>query len=133
MQYTAEPSLHLSIALFGNYRNADTTALLDSGATGDFLNWNFVRKHQVTTELLPRRIPVLNVDGTKNGMGDITHTATLQMRVFERYTPAGPLFHSETIRFLITDIGREDVILGTNWLKDHNPEIDWKKEQVQMT
>ena len=32
-----------------------------------------------------------------------------------------------------TDIGPEDVIIGLDWLRKHNPEIDWSGETVSFT
>ena len=42
------------------------TALLDSGATGMFLDTKFVLANNLNTRKLPRAIPVYNVDGTLN-------------------------------------------------------------------
>ena len=33
----------------------------------------------------------------------------------------------------IFGLGKESLILGYNWLKDHNPKIDWEKGEVKMT
>jgi len=30
-------------------------------------------------------------------------------------------------------LGKQSLILGYNWLKDHNPKVDWEKEEVEMT
>ncbi|KZV59184.1 hypothetical protein PENSPDRAFT_552037, partial [Peniophora sp. CONT] len=35
--------------------------------------------------------------------------------------------------FFIADIGEHDLILGTDWLAMHNPEVDWKQSRVDMT
>ena len=42
------------------------TALLDSGATGLFIDKDFVKNNHLTTRPLTRPIPVYNVDGTPN-------------------------------------------------------------------
>ncbi|PFH45415.1 hypothetical protein AMATHDRAFT_100395, partial [Amanita thiersii Skay4041] len=47
------------------------TALLDSGATGLFLDKKYVEHHNLNTKKLPRAIPVYNVDGTLNQGGSI--------------------------------------------------------------
>ncbi|KAF5381344.1 hypothetical protein D9615_008369 [Tricholomella constricta] len=48
------------------------TALVDSGATGSFLNIAFVEKHKLTTKVLSRPSPVYNVDGTLNEGGSVS-------------------------------------------------------------
>ena len=42
------------------------TALLDSGATGMFINQEYVKKGGFTTRTLSNLIPIRNVDGTLN-------------------------------------------------------------------
>ena len=33
----------------------------------------------------------------------------------------------------VSGLGKQSLILGYNWLKDHNPKIDWEKGKVEMT
>jgi len=33
----------------------------------------------------------------------------------------------------VSGLGKQSLILGYNWLKDHNPKIDWEKGEVEMT
>ena len=33
----------------------------------------------------------------------------------------------------ISGLGKQSLILGYNWLKDHNPKVDWEKGEVEMT
>jgi len=48
-------------------------ALLDSRATGLFMDKKFVEKNEFRMEKLERPVKVTNVDGTHNSEGDITH------------------------------------------------------------
>ena len=34
--------------------------------------------------------------------------------------------------FLVTDTGNHDILLGTDWLKAHNSNIDWAKNLIHM-
>ncbi|OSX55685.1 hypothetical protein POSPLADRAFT_1093241, partial [Postia placenta MAD-698-R-SB12] len=33
----------------------------------------------------------------------------------------------------ITDIGPEDVIVGLDWLREHNPEINWEEGSLKLS
>jgi len=101
-----------------------TEAVLDSGATGLVMSEEFTRKHKFRRMKLERPVYVRNVDGTLNYAGPIVDTVEVEI-FFKR--------HKE--RTLIDVIGGQkwSVILGMPWLARHNPEIDWKIGEVQMT
>ena len=40
--------------------------------------------------------------------------------------------HTSWQSFLVTDIGNRDLIIGMTFLREHNPEIDWKNGQVNF-
>ncbi len=40
--------------------------------------------------------------------------------------------HLECSLFAVTILGRQTLILGITWLREHNPEIDWRTSQVAM-
>ena len=48
-----------------------TDSLLDCGATGLFMDTQWVQDNQIPTRTLTRPIPVFNVDGTPNKAGAI--------------------------------------------------------------
>src|SRR5882724_4432294 len=52
-------------------------ALIDSGATGMFIDIRFIRSKNIRTHRLPRAILVYNVDGTPNEAGHITKVVDL--------------------------------------------------------
>jgi transposase InsO family protein len=99
-------------------------ALIDCGASGRFLSKKFVERNKLTSRTLSRPIPVYNVDGTLNEGGAITEVVDLILR-YEG--------HTERATFAVTNLGRQDVILGFTWLEEHNPEIDWKTRKVVMS
>jgi len=41
--------------------------------------------------------------------------------------------HSKRILLAVSGLGKQSLILGYDWLKDHNPKIDWEKGEVEMT
>jgi len=99
-------------------------ALLDSGATGSFIDRDFVRSKEINTRTLSHNIPVFNVDSFPNEAGQISEVIDV-------------LFHyktySERMLLAVSGLGKQSLILGYNWLKDHNPKVDWEKGEVEMT
>jgi len=55
------------------HKGVTVDALLDSGATGLFMNKEFVEKNRFRMETLERPVKVMNVNGTHNKGGDIMH------------------------------------------------------------
>jgi hypothetical protein len=41
--------------------------------------------------------------------------------------------HSERTQFAVTRLGKQSMILGYNWLCNHNPEINWQTKDVKMS
>src|SRR3979490_384680 len=35
--------------------------------------------------------------------------------------------------FAVTNLGKQDLILGYTWLEEHNPEIDWQTRKITMS
>jgi hypothetical protein len=98
-----------------------TLALLDCGATDCFLDWKYVKQHQLPTTRLNRAIPVYNVDGSGNADGSITHKCEMNVQHKD---------HLEKIWFYITKIGNKEIILSHSWLKKHNPSVDWITSEI---
>ena len=92
--------------------------MVDCGATGLFVDLDFVAKNRITTHLLRSPIQLLNIDGTHNDRGMITHFARLLLTVDE---------FTDWTDFLVCGLGGENIILGLPWLREMNPSIDWRK------
>jgi len=99
-------------------------AVLDCGATGSLINRDFVRSKEMNTWTLSHNIPVFNVNGSPNKAGQISEV----MDVVLCYKT-----HSERMLLAVSGLGKQSLILGYDWLKDHNPRIDWEKGEVEMT
>lgn len=97
--------------------------MVDSGASTLFINKRFVRDNHVLTRKLKQPIQVYNIDGTLNKSGAIEEVAILNMKLGD---------HEERTIFTVTDIGPEDVIIGIDWLRYHNPTIDWYEGIMRM-
>jgi len=99
-------------------------ALLDSRATGSLINRDFVRLKGMNTRTLSHNILVFNVDGSPNEAEQISEVVDIVLRYKT---------HSERMLLAVSGLGKQSLILGYDWLKDHNPRIDWEKGEVEMT
>jgi hypothetical protein len=100
------------------FKRAETSALLDSGATENFINPNYARELKLPIEELAEPRKVFNVDGTQNRHGQITHYTDLDVRTGDQ---------TRTMRFFLTNLGEQKVILGYPWFAAVQPVIDWAK------
>ena len=99
-------------------------AMVDTGATGDFIDQDFVNQAKLPTRKLSQLVPVYNVDGSPNKAGSIHEVVDVVMA----YNG-----HSERILLVVTRLGKQSMILGFSWLNKHNPEIDFRARTVKMT
>ncbi len=98
-----------------------TKALVDSGCMGSSINSTYVQKHGLDTRKAMVSIPIYNADGTRNAGGNITEFIELKLTI------GG---HSERIDLMVTNLGKKDIYLGHDWLKQHNPAINWKTGSI---
>jgi len=107
-----------------NHEGITVKALLDSEATGLFMDTTFAREKRFRMEKIKNPLLVKNVDGTVNIGKAITYQVEYNMFLKG---------HVERVRMDMCNLGKMEVILGMPWLAAHNPEIDWKKREVKMT
>ncbi len=96
---------------------ADTKALVDSGATDCFMSEAFIQRMRLGKRPLQRPQKIWNIDNTANQAGQITHYVDLQIQTNGI---------NKTIRFLVTNIGNEDIVLGYPWMAAFKPQFTWK-------
>ena len=73
---------------------------------------------------LKKPIILYNVDGTKNKAGAIEYSTWLKIQMEDKLM---------NIRLLITDLGKETIILRLPWLQQYNPTIGWAKGMLDLT
>jgi len=78
----------------------------------------------MNTWTLSRHILVFNIYGSPNKAGQISEV----MDVVLCYKT-----HSKRMLLAVFGLKKQSLILGYDWLKDHNPKIDWEKGEVEMT
>ena len=125
------PSITLRVTLVGQKtgREINARALLDSGAEGIIVDHAFAKRNNLTLRTLIKPLPVQNVDGTPNKSGAVRHTTIQNIRI---KTIEGQ-YHDERTELYVTGLGDHDILLGTDWLKTHNPEINWAKPQLILS
>ena len=89
-------------------------ALLDSRASRKFIAQDYARNIHAKRKNLERPIQVYNVDGTQY--------VELEFEIHEQ---------KRKHQLLVTGLGNQQIILGSTWLKEMNPIIDWKKGTLE--
>ena len=114
--------MQIDVQIVHNRKEIDAQAVLDSGAEGVYCNTSFIQKYGIPTYDIDRPIYPRNVNGTLNRQGAIRHAAILQMGMGAR--------HWENVKVAITNTRRHEILLGTDWLKAHNPNINWETNKL---
>jgi hypothetical protein len=96
--------------------------LIDSGATVNFVDTRFVRRHQLPVKRKPNQETVQLANGSKQACNEILPQARMRL---------GELRLQEPLH--VTSIGGYDVILGLEWLMRRNPSVNWSAAQLQVT
>ncbi len=104
------------------HASAERGVLADSGATDNFINSQLLKRLQISYLPVPKPIKIWNVDGTLNQDGNITHYTDLQVKTGKE---------THILRFLITNLGRDEVILGYPWFTAFEPKIRWKEATLE--
>ena len=86
-----------------NYKGVAVKVLLDSGATGLFMDIAFAKEKGFKIEKLKNLLLVRNVDGTANVGGAIMYQVECNM-FFKEYI--------ERVRMDVCNLGKTEVILG---------------------
>jgi len=95
--------LNIEVEKVDIHEGITVKALLDSGATGIFMNKKIAARHGFRLQKLERLVMVRNVDGTNNSREAITYQVEVNM-YYKNYI--------ERMRIDICDLGRTDMILG---------------------
>ena len=107
-----------------HYRTAgmisDKPTLADSGATDNFIDPEFIKKLKVTTLQMEKQRLVTNIDGTKNSAGAIKEYMDLEVRTGKE---------TKIMRFLVTCLGGEHLVLGYPWHVAFEPSSGGGMEQ----
>ena len=97
------------------------SALIDPGCMNSTIDEEWVRVQGMTLSDLEHPIYTRNVDRTLNGSKPVQYFVRLRMDM------AG---HAEEIILQAGRIPGDKVILGYDWIRKHNPEVDWQENRL---
>ena len=118
-----ERTLRFPIKLLVGNQTIETSTLVDSGATGNFIDLGLLSLANFPLKCLPQPIGAFNVDGTPNRRGTILWKACTRIVL-----PHG----SDNLDLMVVSLGRKQIILGMPWLRSINPRIDWKSNTLSF-
>ena len=116
--------MRISVLFESTHATAEREVLIDSGATDNFICKRLLQRLQISYLPLKAPLRIWNVDGTHNQDGEITHFTDLQVHTGT---------DTKLLRFLLTNLGKDEVILGYPWLTAFKPTIHWKDATLDKT
>ena len=111
----------IKVNIHGKHKEVSINAMIDSGATEDFIDKTICDKHQIPRILAERAREIYLADGNLSEMGPITHIAKVVINIGS---------HQEIATLQVANLQNHEIILGMPWLKGHNPKIDWENEKI---
>jgi hypothetical protein len=108
----------LCIFLHSRLKRAKTVALLDSGATKNFINIHYARRLNLLIKRLTQERKLFNVDGMPNKADILKYFTDIETRTGLKRT---------CLRYFLTNLGDNQVILGYPWFASAQPHINWMK------
>ena len=114
--------LPVTLWVYGTKVQAE--ALVDSGATTNFIDKSFVERNHLVTNKLAIPYNVHNADGTPNAAGQIKEYVRAYLEIGT---------HKTTQYLFVTQLGDKDMMIGYSYLYKHNPEINWQTGEWVFT
>jgi hypothetical protein len=108
-------SLYVKVNFEHAQGGGTANALVDSGATENFIDIRTAERWGLPQRTLPNPRPIVNVDGTENKAGAVTRACILNVQYQKG---------QQLQRFYITDLGFDRVLLRYPWLYKFNPHIN---------
>jgi hypothetical protein len=99
-------------------KRTETIALVDCSTTENFIDTNHAYTLRLPLVRLKNLREVFNMDKTLNQQGPITHYTNAAIRTGGR---------TRTMRFFLTHLGGNPLILGYPWFAGMEPRITWSK------
>ena len=116
-------SMTLRFYAHSSRKRTEGIALLDSGATENFMSLEYAKWLGLPIKRLPKPRTLLNVDGTLNKQGKLEYYADLQVQTGSQ---------RQNMRFFLSNLGEQKAILGYPWFAAVQPKIDWAKGWIDI-
>jgi len=114
--------IRVKIQLHGGKESLTINAMIDSGATENFIDREVCNKHGIKMIKAKNPREIYLADGKPSAMGPVSH---MIMKV-----PMDISSHRELATFQVANLQNHEVILGMPWLIEHNPTIDWNNKKI---
>src|ERR1700735_3026279 len=114
---------HLFVGItIGRYK---VRALIDSGAQGNYISPNLVNRLRLPWSYKDESYRLKTVEGELVAYGQ----GLVNMETAQLLTTIGGKDHY--LKLDITEISKNDIILGIPWLRASNPRVNWRTGQLQ--
>ena len=117
-------SMTVRTYIHSSLKRAEATALLDSGATENFMSLAYAKWLKLPIKSLRYPCPLFNVDGSTNKQGDLKFYTDLLMRTGTT---------TKKMRFFLSNLGNHQVILGYPWFAAFQPKVDWARGWIDVS
>jgi hypothetical protein len=116
--------MKLPIYIHTTKQRGETIALVDCGATENFMSLPCAQKMGLPIKPLTRPQKLFNMDGTENKSGQLKHYTDLSLQTGSNRT---------YYRFYLSDLGKNTIILGYPWFTSAQPNIDWVRGWIDKS
>jgi len=114
----------VKIQLYGGKESVTINAMIDSGATEDFIDREVYNKQGIKMIKAKNHREIYLADRKPSAMGPVTHMTRVPMDIRS---------HWDLATFQVANLQNHEVILGMPWLREHNPTIDWNDKWITFT
>ena len=98
--------------------------MIDSGAAANFISKRFLGRLRIQDQPKQKPYKLRVIDRSVLSEGRVhRETRPLQIKIQR---------HHKDVTLDITDIASHNIVLGTPWLKENNPKIDWVTGRIKF-
>ena len=124
MYLSARKSMTLRFYIQSIVKRAKGVALIDSGATKNFMNLDYARWLKLPIKELKQHRPLFNIDEMENKSGALHYYTDLQFKTGTQTTNQ---------RFYLSDLGDHKAIFRYPWFTAFQPRVDWKRGWIDIS